>query len=85
MARFFLIFKDQDEIKANIKNARKGQSPAILTMKNKLGQEKIYYMAKKKIFSCRTNTGNPKRAKCALVANPNTGFASPCQLVEPAI
>ena len=58
MARvFFLILKDQDEIKANINNARKGQSPAILTMKNKLGREKIYYMAKKKIFFLENQHG----------------------------
>ena len=40
---------------------------------NKLGQYRIYYMAKKRNSSCRTKAGNPKRA--AQVANQNTGFS----------
>ena len=33
------------------------------TKSNELGQQKNYYMAKKRTFSCGTNAGNPERAR----------------------
>ena len=48
---------------------------------NKLGQQTIYYMAKKRAFTCGTNAGNPERGKMgpARLANQNAGFASSCR------
>ena len=36
-------------------------------------------MAKKIIFPCGTDEGNPEQARCARVANQNRGFSSSCQ------
>ena len=49
---------------------------------NKLGQYKIYYMAKKRTFSCATKAGNPRAALPARVAKQNVGFASFCALAD---
>ena len=44
--------------------------------RNKLGQERINFVAKKRTFSCVTNAGNLDRPILpARVANKNTGFA----------
>ena len=42
-------------------------------LSKRFGPGLALHMAKKRTFSCRTNTGNPKQA---WVANQNAGFAS---------
>ena len=55
---------EPDEVEAN-KNANAKTKEANIqpTRPNKLGQLRIYHMAKKRTFSCGTNGGNLEPAK----------------------
>ena len=68
------VFIDRDEIES-IKTQKKRPRPvkAILTVQ--VGQLRIYYMANKRTFSCRTNMGNPEMGpSCPLGSKSERGI-----------
>ena len=75
IGQFFCAFIDQDYVEVN-KNAKKNETNIQPSWKNRFGQQKTYYMAKKRIFSCGINAGNPERPILpARVANQNFHLA----------
>ena len=60
----FLPFMERDEVEANENANAKTKEVNIQPLSpNKLGQLRMYDMAKKRTFSCGTNRGNLEPAK----------------------
>ena len=73
--QFFCAFIDQDYVEVN-ENAKENETNIQPSWKNRFGQQRTYYMAKKRIFSCGINAGNPERPILpARVANQNFHLA----------
>ena len=59
MAKFFsCIFMDRDKVEVDTKNAKKNEANIMPSWTNRLGQQRIYHMTNRSLFSCGTNKGN---------------------------
>ena len=59
MAKFFsCIFMDRDKVEVDTKNAKKNEANIMPSRTNRLGQQRIYHMTNRSLFSCGTNKGN---------------------------